>query len=146
MQEISFSYGFEISKLSLQNCLREIENSSSNLGEASKYYIKMGLASLTLLENAFKGVDFNFNQNTLQFLNKLFSQIKQSSQKDYNVYCELLGSYFGWCAVKKYNAYFATYENTFCLIVNNKVYSPKHIIEFAIENNKDITQLFNDLK
>ena len=145
-QEISFSFNFEISKSSLQNCLVQLKNNTLNLGEASKYYIKMGLASLTLLENAFKGVDFNFNQNTLQFLNKLFPQIKQSSQKDYNVYCELLGAYFGWCAVKAFNAYFATYQNNYCLILNDKVYSPKHLIELENENDKNLIDLFIDLK
>ena len=105
----------------------------------------MALASLTLLENAYKSVNFNFQEETLSFLDGLIPQIKQCSQKDYDAYTSLLGAYFGWCAVKKYNAYFATYNNTFCLILNNKAYSPKHLIQFAIENNKSITQLFNEL-
>ena len=103
----------------------------------------MGLASLTLLENAFKGIDFNFSKSTLNFLQKLFYQI--SNSKDYNVYCELLGAYFSWCAVKEYNAYFATYDNNYCLITKNKAYSPKHLIQYAIEQNKDIFELFNTL-
>lgn len=144
-QEITFSYNFEISKSSLNNCLAEIENNSLIVGEATKYYIKLGLASLTLLENAFKSVDFNFNQNTLQFLDKLMPQIKNTSQKDYNVYCNLLGAYFGWCVVKNFNAYFATYSNSFCLILNNKAYSPKHLIMYAIENNKSVVELFNEM-
>ena len=127
-QNITFSYDFEISKESLKNVLLSIENGTLKLGQATSYFIKMGLSSLTLLENAFKTVDFNFDKQTIVFLDKLLPQIKQTTQKDYEVYCLLVGTYFCWCAVKCYNAYFATFNNAFCLILNNKAYKPKRLI------------------
>ena len=143
MQDISFTYDFEISKNNLKKVLFEIENGIRKFGLATEYYIKMGLASLTLLENAFKGVDFNFTPLTLENIDKLFGQLKNTNEKDFDVYCQLIGAYFGWCAVKEYNCYFATYNDTYCLIYNNKAFSPQHLVKFAIENDKSLYDLLN---
>ena len=145
-QNLTFSYDFEITKESLKTVLINIENGTYKLGQATSYFVKMGLSSLTLLENAFKTIDFNFDKQIIMFLDKLLPQIKQTAQKDYEVYCLLIGAYFAWCAVKCYGAYFATFNDAFCLILNNKAYSPKHLVEYAIENNKNLTDLFNEFE
>ena len=70
--------------------LIDLENNTKKVGDATSYYIKMALASLTLLENAYKSVNFNFQEETLSFLDGLIPQIKQCSQKDYDAYTSLI--------------------------------------------------------
>lgn len=144
MQNIQFYYDFEISKNGLKKCFEDIAKNNSKYGNATVYYIQMGLASLTLLENAFKGINFNFEESTLNCVQQLCEQIKQvKSEKDYLTYCQILGAYVGWCAVKKYKAYFATIDNNFMLICNNKAFNLTAIIQICCED-KNIQNIFNN--
>ena len=147
MENINFYYDFEISKQGLNDCLNEI----SNYGDATIFYVQMGLASLTLLENAYKGIVFNFQENSLTCVNQLCTEIyrqltnKLINEKSYLTYLQLLGAYLGWCVVKKYKAYFATVNNQKLLIHNNKAYNPTLIIKMCCEQSLDIISFFNEL-
>lgn len=152
MENLEFFYDFEISKQGLTNCLNIMENQETKTyGDATVFYVQMGLASLTLLENAFKGVNFDFQPATLTqvelLLKEIFSQYNENkiSQNSYLTYLQLLGAYFGWCSVKKYKAYFATVENQKLLILNNKSYNPTLIVKSCSEENKSVEEFFNEI-
>ena len=57
----------------------------------------------------------------------------------------MLGAYFGWCAVKKYKAYFATFENQKVLVLNNKAFNPALILKLCSEENKNVSLFFQNL-
>lgn len=144
MQNIQFFYDFEISKNGLNNCLQDIAKNNSKYGKATVFYVQMGLASLTLLENAFKGANFNFEENSLIQVQQLCTEIKNvKNEKDYFTYCQILGAYLGWCAVKRYNAYFATIDNQYALICNNKAFNLTALISLCCEN-KNVREIFEN--
>ena len=155
MENLQFFYDFEISKQGLLDCLNTIsadkQANKTTYGDATCYYVQMGLASITLLENAFKGVIFNFQESSLEFVNSLNAEIfnryseKLISEKDYLTYLQMLGAYFGWCAVKKYKAYFATFENQKVLVLNNKAFNPALILKLCSEENKNVSLFFQNL-
>ena len=152
--ETIFFYDFEISKQGLLNCLHTItseQNSKAKTyGNATSFFVQMGVASLTLLENAFKCAVFNFDENSLVFVQKLLEEIcyqfenKNISENSYVTYLQLLGAYFGWCVVKKHKAYFATVEKEKVLVLNNKIYNPTLIVKMCGEDKRNLIELFKN--
>ena len=152
--ETLFFYDFEISKQGLLSCLNLIaddkENNKKTYGDATSFFVQMGLASLTLLENAYKGVSFNFQESSLKFVSNLCAEISSQlksnkiSQQSYVTYLQLLGAYFGWCCIKKYKGYFATLDNQKVLVINNKAYNPFLMVKMCCEENKNIETYFDN--